>query len=93
MAKEFFTRDMQLFIEHRVDWERYFRLRGGEANATDEVETYRTILRTAEQVCEDVESGAREHWHEEVRLVEMNGRRIVSGDASRIKRYDKILGL
>ena len=27
MGKEFFHRDMQLFIDHRVDWERYFRLR------------------------------------------------------------------
>jgi alkylation response protein AidB-like acyl-CoA dehydrogenase len=68
MAKDFFNRDMQLFIDHRVDWERYLRLRGVEGSVADEVETYRSILRTTAEVCEDIEAGARDHWHEEVRL-------------------------
>src|SRR2546427_10212248 len=66
--KDFFHRDLQLFIDHRFDWERYFRLRGSSTEVAEEVETYRTILRTAGQVCEDIEAGARDHWHEEVRL-------------------------
>ena len=45
--KDFFHRDLQLFIDHRFDWERYFRLRGSSTEVAEEVETYRTILRTA----------------------------------------------
>src|SRR5215475_13875575 len=71
MPKEFFHRDMQLFIDHRTDWARYFELRGGgPLDVAAEVETFRTILRTAGQVCEDIETGARDHWHEEVELVD-----------------------
>jgi len=68
MSKDFFHRDIQLFVDHRFDWERYLRLRGASADVAEEVETYRTILRTAGEVCEDIEAGARDHWHEEVRL-------------------------
>ena len=72
MAKEFFHRDMQLFIDHRVDWERYFRLRrGDDVNVADEVETYKDDpARPPGEICEDIEAGARDHWHEEVRLVD-----------------------
>ncbi len=68
MGKEFFHRDIELFIDHRVDWPRYFRLRGGDVTTSEEVETYRTILRTTGEICEEIEAGARDHWHEEVRL-------------------------
>ena len=71
MAKEFFNSDMQLFLDHRVDWERYVRLRRTDAvNVAEEIETYKTILRTIGEVCEDIEAGARDHWHEEVKLVD-----------------------
>jgi alkylation response protein AidB-like acyl-CoA dehydrogenase len=71
MAKEFFNNDMQLFLDHRVDWERYFRLRRPDAvNVAEETETYKTILRTIGEVCEDIEAGARDHWNEEVKLVD-----------------------
>ena len=71
MAKEFFNSDMQLFVDHRVDWERYLRLRGTDAvNVAEEIDTYKTILRTIGEVCEDIEAGARDHWHEEVTLVD-----------------------
>ena len=66
--KDFFHRDLRLFIDHRFDWERYFRLRGTSTEVAEEVETYRTILRTAGEVCGDIEAAARDHWHEEVRL-------------------------
>jgi 3-(methylthio)propanoyl-CoA dehydrogenase len=75
MAKEFFHRDIQLFIDHRVKWKRYFRLRGAEVNVAEEIDTFKSILRTTAEVCEDIEAGALEHWHEEVRLE--NGRVIV----------------
>jgi alkylation response protein AidB-like acyl-CoA dehydrogenase len=76
MGKEFFHRDIQLFMDHRVDWARYFRLRDGDSvNPNDEVETYRTILNTMGEICEDIEAGAIDHWHEEVRLE--NGKVIV----------------
>ena len=75
MAKEFFHRDIQLFIDHRVNWARYFRLRAAEVNVADEVETFKSVLRTTAEVCEDIETGTLEHWHEEVRLE--NGRVVV----------------
>jgi 3-(methylthio)propanoyl-CoA dehydrogenase len=68
MTKEFFHRDIELFIDHRVDWDRYFRLRGGEVKTAEEVETYKTILRTTGDICADIAAGARDHWHEEARL-------------------------
>ena len=71
MAKEFFNNDMQLFLDHRVDWDRYFRLRRAEAvNVAEEIETYKAILRTLGEVCRDIEAGARDRWHEEVKLVD-----------------------
>lgn len=71
MAKDFFDRDMQLFIDHRFDWERYFRLkRGPEVDAADEVATYKDVLRTTGEICAAIAEGARGHWHEEVTLVD-----------------------
>ena len=71
MAKEFFNTDMQLFLDHRVDWERYFRLRRTDAaTVAEEIETYKTVLGTLAEICEDIEAGARDHWHEEVKLVD-----------------------
>ena len=76
MAKEFFNTDMQLFIDRRVDWERYFRLRRPDVlNVREEVETYQTILHTVGEVCEDIAAGSHHHWHEEAQLVD--GRVIV----------------
>ena len=75
MAKEFFHGDIQLFIDHRFDWQRYFDLRGDQVNVADEVETYKSVLRTTGEVCEDIEQGAHDHWWEEVRLE--NGKVIV----------------
>ena len=69
MATEFFKDDMRLFIDHRVDWARYFRLKRGEGvDATAEVETFKTILQTTGEICAEIGAGARDHWHEEVRL-------------------------
>lgn len=71
MAKEFFNPDMDFYIDRRVDWERYFRLRrGAEVNAQEEVATYKMILRTVGEICEEIEAGARDHWHEHVQLVD-----------------------
>lgn len=69
MATEYFHRDMQLFLDHRFDWARYFRLRrGGEVDPAEEVATYKDILRTTGEICASIESGSRSHWEEEVRL-------------------------
>src|SRR5262249_7844123 len=71
MAKEFFHRDMQLFIDHRFDWARYLRLRRGEhVNVADEVATYKDGLRTTDEICQAIAEGARGHWHDEVKLVD-----------------------
>ena len=34
MDKEFFNLDMRLFIDQRVDWERYYKLRHGDSAGT-----------------------------------------------------------
>ena len=71
MAKEFFDRDMQLFIDHRFDWTRYFRLRRGDGvEVADEVATFKEVLRTTGEICQSIAEGARGHWHEEVKLVD-----------------------
>jgi hypothetical protein len=69
MAREFFNPDIEFFLDHRVDWQRYVRLaRGADANWRDEVESYRMVLRTTGEICESIEDGARGHWHEHVVL-------------------------
>src|SRR5438309_6408761 len=69
MAKEFFHPDMELFVDHRVDWQRYLRLSRREAaDVTGEIDTYKMILRTLAEICEDIDARAGEHWHEEVRV-------------------------
>jgi alkylation response protein AidB-like acyl-CoA dehydrogenase len=71
MASDFFHDDIELFIDHRVDWPRILRLRSAEVvNASDVVDTYKMVLRTLGDICEDIEADARGHWHEEVRLVD-----------------------
>ena len=76
MANDFFNADMAAYVDHRVDWARYFRLqRGNAAEATEEVATYRDVLRTIGDVCAAIGVDAREHWHDEVRLE--NGQVIV----------------
>jgi hypothetical protein len=89
MTGEFFNQDIQLFLDHRVNWARFFRLGRPEAvNAADEVDTYKAILRTAGEICEDIAAGARDHWHEEVRLV--GGRVIVPPHIA--SGYEKLRG-
>jgi alkylation response protein AidB-like acyl-CoA dehydrogenase len=69
MGEDFFHPDMELFVDHRVDWRRYLRLRGGdEGGAAEEIATYKMILRTLADICEDIAADARDHWHEEARL-------------------------
>jgi alkylation response protein AidB-like acyl-CoA dehydrogenase len=75
MAKEFFHGDIQLFIDHRFNWQRYFDLRGDQVNVAEEVETYKSVLRTTGDICEDIEQGAHDHWWDEVQLE--NGKVIV----------------
>lgn len=69
MAAEFFHEDIKLFLDQRVDWERFFRLKyGGSADVAEELETYRAILRTHGDICEDIEAESKEAWHNEVKL-------------------------
>src|SRR5262249_35451857 len=71
MAKEFFDRDMQLFIDHRFDWSRYFRLRPGDGvQVADEVAPFKDVVRSTGEICQSIAEGSRGHWHEEVKLVD-----------------------
>jgi len=71
MARDFFNADMQSFIEHRVDWARYYGLRcDGESDAVEELATAKAVLQTIGKICEDIEDGARDHWHEEAKIVD-----------------------
>jgi alkylation response protein AidB-like acyl-CoA dehydrogenase len=76
MATQFFNPDIEFSLDHRVDWARYFGLlRDGDAAWRDEVETYKMVLRTADDVCASIEAGARDHWHEHAML--QNGEVVV----------------
>jgi alkylation response protein AidB-like acyl-CoA dehydrogenase len=87
MGNEFFNSDMQLFLGNRMDWERYFKLRhGAEVNVTAELETYRSVLQTLDEICVDIAAGARDHWHEEAKLVD--GRVVVPPHIA--EGYDKL---
>jgi 3-(methylthio)propanoyl-CoA dehydrogenase len=69
MGRDFFHPDMELFVDHRVDWSRFLRLRrGAEGDVSEEIRTYKMILATLAEICEDIESDARDRWHEEARL-------------------------
>lgn len=69
MAAEFFHQDIRLFLDQRVDWERFFRLKHGEgSDIAEELETYRSILRTHGEICADIESESKDAWHNEVQL-------------------------
>lgn len=69
MNREYFHDDIRLFLEQRVDWERYHKLRrSGPVDVEEELTTYRSILESLGQICEDIESDSRDKWHEEVRL-------------------------
>jgi len=71
MAKGFFNRDMALFLDHRVDWGRYFALsRGPGVDVAEELSTFKAVLEGAAEVCEAIEERSAGHWHEEVRLVD-----------------------
>ena len=71
MDQAFFNADMELFVDHRVDWDRLLRFRRGpDVSVSEELDTYKMIMRTAGDVCADIQANARDHWHEEVTLVD-----------------------
>ena len=70
MSTDFYHSDMQLFVDQRVDWTRYVRLKRGPRRwyPGEEVATYRAILQSIGEVCEAIESDSHGHWYDEVRL-------------------------
>jgi alkylation response protein AidB-like acyl-CoA dehydrogenase len=68
MSKEFFNPDIEFFLDHRVDWERYFRFARPDAPWREELDTFKMILRTVGEIAESIEDGARDHWHDHVRV-------------------------
>lgn len=71
MDHQYFHDDIRHYLENRVDWERYHRLaRPGPVDVAEELDTYRSILESLGQICEDIEADARPNWHEEVDLQE-----------------------
>ena len=75
MAREFFNPDIEFFLDHRVDWARYFRFARPGAAWQEELDTFKMILRTVGEVAEAIEDESRDHWHEHVRVE--NGQVIV----------------
>ena len=68
---DFFNRDMQLFIDHRFDWKRYYHYRGGsEVQPDEELATLKSVLATLNGICVEIAAESRQHWHEEVKLVD-----------------------
>jgi alkylation response protein AidB-like acyl-CoA dehydrogenase len=71
MAKEFFHRDMLVFVDHRFDWARYLRLKhGDDVSIADEVASFTDVLRTTGEICEAIADESRGRWHEEAQLVD-----------------------
>ncbi len=71
MPTAFFHRDMELFVDRRMDWARYLRLRqGADVQVADEVASFKDVLRTIGEICEAIAADTRAHWHEEVQLAE-----------------------
>jgi len=72
MAEEFFNRDMKLYVEDRMDWDRFFHFKrpGEEINVAEEVDTYKMIMRSVGEICEDIAASSRDHWHEEAKIVD-----------------------
>lgn len=71
MANDFFNRDMELFIDRRVDWARLLAFSRGEGvDLSAEIDTFKMVLRTIAEICADIGAAARPHWHEEVQLVD-----------------------
>jgi len=64
----YFNDDMRRFLDSRVDWERLAALHGGSSATGDDLEVYRMLLNTADQVCADLADAAVAGWHEEARL-------------------------
>lgn len=82
MANDFFNADMAAFVDYRVDWARYFRLKHGpNVNPVEEVATYKDVLRTLSDVCSAIGKDAREHWFDEVQL--KDGEVVVPGHIAR----------
>jgi len=89
MEQDYFHADMELFMDRRVDWERYFRLRrGADVAVAAELDTFKMILRSAGEVCADIATDSREHWHEEVELVDG----VVHPPAHIVAGYEKLRG-
>src|SRR5262245_50726227 len=54
-----------------IAWDEYFELRGGsQVDARTERETIETVLRTAAQICSELEPSLRASWDEEAKLVD-----------------------
>ena len=68
MARAFFNADIEFYLDHRVDWARYFRFARPDAAWQEEVETYKMILRTVGEIAESIEDESRDHWHEHARV-------------------------
>ncbi len=69
MSDDFFNSDMRFFLENRIDWPRYLRLKNGApVDAAGELEDWHAILRTAADICTEIAPMARAGWHDEVVL-------------------------
>jgi hypothetical protein len=65
-----------LYLNQRVDWEEYYRLRRGEGvDASAERAALLGVLETAAEICQKIEAEAREGWEEPAVLE--NGRVVV----------------
>jgi len=58
-----------LYLNQMVDWDSYFHMRkGDDADAVSEREALEGVLRTAAQICREIEPESRSGWHEPSRL-------------------------
>jgi alkylation response protein AidB-like acyl-CoA dehydrogenase len=58
-----------LYLNQMVDWDSYFHMRkGDDADAVSEREALLDVLRTAAQICHEIEPESRAGWHEPSRI-------------------------
>ncbi len=60
---------MRFFLDRRVEWERFFELKGGAPEHTrEQVAVFHDVLQSLNGVCTDIATASRDRWHEQAQL-------------------------
>jgi alkylation response protein AidB-like acyl-CoA dehydrogenase len=80
---------VELYLKRLIPWDEFFELRAGpQADSSAERATLEDVLRTAAQICEELEPELRAGWHQSARLEDG---RVIYPPAIQ-KAYDTLAG-